>query len=101
MGRNPPGDPQGRMAELDTAGTNARPRTRQGPYPPAYMEGGPNNPMGARAMYIGSTLYRIHGTTEPWTIGSAVSSGCIRMANEDVIHLYNNVDVGAKIVVIR
>lgn len=68
---------------------------------PAYMEGGPNNPMGARALYIGSTLYRIHGTTEPWTIGSAVSSGCIRMANEDVIHLYKNVNVGAKIVVKR
>jgi lipoprotein-anchoring transpeptidase ErfK/SrfK len=68
---------------------------------PAHMKGGPNNPMGARALYIGNTLYRIHGTTEPWTIGSAVSSGCIRMANEDVIHLYKSVDVGAKIVVKR
>lgn len=68
---------------------------------PSYMPGGPNNPMGARALYIGSTLYRIHGTTEPWTIGSAVSSGCIRLANEDVIHLYNNVSVGAKIIVKR
>ncbi|WP_305987132.1 L,D-transpeptidase [Roseibium sp. MMSF_3544] len=68
---------------------------------PTYMPGGPNNPMGARALYIGSTLYRIHGTTEPWTIGSEVSSGCIRLANEDVIHLYNNVTVGAKIVVKR
>jgi len=68
---------------------------------PAYMPGGPNNPMGARAMYIGSTLYRIHGTTEPWTIGSAVSSGCIRLANEDVIHLYNNVTVGSTVVVTR
>lgn len=68
---------------------------------PTYMPGGPNNPMGARALYIGSTLYRIHGTTEPWTIGSAVSSGCIRMANEDVIHLYKNVSVGSKIVVKR
>jgi lipoprotein-anchoring transpeptidase ErfK/SrfK len=68
---------------------------------PAHMKGGPNNPMGARALYIGNTLYRIHGTTEPWTIGSAVSSGCIRMANEDVIHLYKSVDVGAKIIVKR
>ncbi|MEP3047477.1 MAG: L,D-transpeptidase [Roseibium sp.] len=74
---------------------------RKGRILPAHMKGGPNNPMGARALYIGSTLYRIHGTTEPWTIGSAVSSGCIRMANEDVIHLYKNVDVGAKIVVKR
>ncbi|NRG18465.1 L,D-transpeptidase [Rhizobiales bacterium] len=68
---------------------------------PAYMEGGPNNPLGARALYIGSTLYRIHGSNEPWTIGTAVSSGCIRMANEDVIHLYNNVGVGTKVVVRR
>jgi len=73
----------------------------QGRILPAFMEGGPNNPMGARALYIGSTLYRIHGTTEPWTIGSAVSSGCIRMANNDVTHLYNNVDVGARVVVKR
>ena len=74
---------------------------RKGRILPTYMEGGPNNPMGARALYIGSTLYRIHGTTEPWTIGSAVSSGCIRMANEDIIHLYKNVNVGARIVVTR
>lgn len=68
---------------------------------PAHMEGGPNNPLGARAMYIGSTIYRIHGSNEPWTIGTAVSSGCIRMANEDVMHLYENVDVGATVVVRR
>ncbi|WP_428646377.1 L,D-transpeptidase [Roseibium sp.] len=68
---------------------------------PNYMPGGPNNPLGARAMYIGSTLYRIHGTTEPWTIGTAVSSGCIRLANEDVIDLYKRVDVGATVVVKR
>lgn len=74
---------------------------RKGRILPTYMPGGPNNPMGARALYIGSTLYRIHGTTEPWTIGSEVSSGCIRMANEDVIHLYKSVSVGAKIVVKR
>lgn len=66
---------------------------------PAYMPGGPNNPLGARALYIGSTLYRIHGTSEPWTIGQAVSSGCIRMTNEDVIDLYERVRVGALVVV--
>lgn len=66
---------------------------------PAYMPGGPNNPLGARALYIGSTLYRIHGTSEPWTIGQAVSSGCIRMTNEDVIDLYERVRVGATVVV--
>jgi lipoprotein-anchoring transpeptidase ErfK/SrfK len=74
---------------------------RKGRILPAYMPGGPNNPMGARALYIGSTLYRIHGTTEPWTIGSEVSSGCIRLANEDVIHLYKSVTVGSSIVVQR
>ena len=75
-------------------------RKRQ-PNLPAYMEGGPNNPLGARAMYIGSTLYRIHGSNEPWTIGQAVSSGCIRMANEDVIHLYDQVKVGTRVIVKR
>jgi len=75
-------------------------RKRQ-PYLPAYMEGGPRNPLGARAMYIGSTLYRIHGSNEPWTIGTAVSSGCIRMTNEDVVDLYNRVKVGTKVVVKR
>jgi lipoprotein-anchoring transpeptidase ErfK/SrfK len=67
---------------------------------PRHMEGGPENPLGARAMYLGSTLYRIHGSNEPWTIGTAVSSGCIRMRNEDVIDLYNRVKVGTKVVVI-
>jgi lipoprotein-anchoring transpeptidase ErfK/SrfK len=66
---------------------------------PAHMKGGPNNPLGARALYIGSTLYRIHGTNQPWTIGQAMSSGCIRMANEDVIHLYNQAKVGTRVVV--
>jgi lipoprotein-anchoring transpeptidase ErfK/SrfK len=75
-------------------------RKRQ-PHLPAYMEGGPNNPLGARALYIGSTLYRIHGSNEPWSIGQAVSSGCIRMANDDVIHLYEQVGLGAKVVVVR
>ncbi len=66
---------------------------------PAKMEGGPDNPLGARALYLGSTLYRIHGTNQPWTIGGAVSSGCIRMRNEDVIELYERVPVGAKVIV--
>jgi lipoprotein-anchoring transpeptidase ErfK/SrfK len=68
---------------------------------PAYMEGGAGNPLGARALYIGSTLYRIHGSNEPWTIGRAVSSGCIRLTNDDVIHLYERVKVGTKVVVLR
>jgi lipoprotein-anchoring transpeptidase ErfK/SrfK len=67
---------------------------------PRHMEGGPNNPLGARALYLGSTLYRIHGSNEPWTIGHAVSSGCIRMRNEDVIELYSRVGVGTKVIVI-
>jgi lipoprotein-anchoring transpeptidase ErfK/SrfK len=67
---------------------------------PTYMEGGPRNPLGARAMYLGSTLYRIHGSNEPDTIGTAVSSGCIRMRNEDVIDLYEKVKVGTKVIVI-
>ncbi len=66
---------------------------------PAYMEGGPDNPLGARALYIGATLYRLHGTSEPWTIGQAVSSGCIRLTNDDIIDLYDRVDVGSKVVV--
>jgi len=69
------------------------------PYLPRHMEGGPNNPLGARAMYLGSTLYRIHGSNEPWTIGQNVSSGCIRMRNSDVMDLYERVRVGAKVVV--
>jgi lipoprotein-anchoring transpeptidase ErfK/SrfK len=67
---------------------------------PRHMAGGPDNPLGARAMYLGSSLYRIHGSNEPWTIGTAVSSGCIRMRNEDVIDLYSRVKVGTKVVVI-
>ena len=66
---------------------------------PVHMEGGPANPLGARALYLGSTLYRIHGTNQPWTIGGAVSSGCIRMRNEDVVDLYERVSVGTKVVV--
>lgn len=66
---------------------------------PRYMPGGPENPLGARALYLGSTLYRIHGSNEPETIGQAVSSGCFRMTNEDVIDLYKRVSVGAKVIV--
>jgi lipoprotein-anchoring transpeptidase ErfK/SrfK len=67
---------------------------------PRHMVGGPENPLGARAMYLGSTMYRIHGSNEPWTIGTQVSSGCIRMRNEDVIDLYGRVKIGTKVVVI-
>lgn len=69
------------------------------PYLPHFMSGGPNNPLGARAMYLGSTLYRIHGSNEPWTIGHNVSSGCIRLRNSDVMDLYDRVKVGTKVVV--
>lgn len=68
---------------------------------PRHMVGGPENPLGARAMYLGSSLYRIHGSNEPETIGQAVSSGCIRMLNDDVIDLYSRVKVGTKVVVLR
>ena len=67
---------------------------------PRFMPGGEDNPLGARAMYLGSTLYRIHGSNEPWTIGTNVSSGCIRMRNQDVEDLYDRVKVGTKVVVI-
>ena len=67
---------------------------------PRFMPGGVENPLGARALYLGSTLYRIHGTNEAWTIGQNVSSGCIRMRNPDVIDLYERVKVGAKVVVL-
>jgi lipoprotein-anchoring transpeptidase ErfK/SrfK len=66
---------------------------------PARMVGGPQNPLGARALYLGDTLYRIHGTNEPWTIGLSMSSGCIRMMNEDVIDLYQRVPIGTRVVV--
>ncbi|MCB1431402.1 MAG: L,D-transpeptidase [Alphaproteobacteria bacterium] len=66
---------------------------------PDFMPGGPKNPLGARAIYIGDTQFRIHGTTQPWSIGQAVSSGCIRMMNEEVIDLYERVKVGATVVV--
>jgi lipoprotein-anchoring transpeptidase ErfK/SrfK len=70
------------------------------PYLPRFMSGGPGNPLGARAMYLGSTIYRIHGTNAPSTIGQHVSSGCIRLTNEDVIDLFNRTSLGAKVVVL-
>jgi lipoprotein-anchoring transpeptidase ErfK/SrfK len=70
------------------------------PYLPRQMAGGPGNPLGARAMYLGGTVYRIHGTNAPDTIGKHVSSGCIRMTNEDVVDLYSRVNVGTKVVVL-
>jgi lipoprotein-anchoring transpeptidase ErfK/SrfK len=68
---------------------------------PRHMEGGIENPLGARALYLGSSNYRIHGSNEPETIGAAVSSGCIRMTNQDVVDLYDRVKVGARVVVLR
>jgi lipoprotein-anchoring transpeptidase ErfK/SrfK len=70
------------------------------PYLPRFMAGGPTNPLGARAMYLGETEYRIHGTNKPDTIGKRVSSGCIRLTNEDVTDLYERVKVGAKVIVL-
>ncbi|HET7714048.1 MAG TPA: L,D-transpeptidase [Bauldia sp.] len=71
------------------------------PYLPRFMAGGPGNPMGARALYLGDTVYRIHGTNQPRTIGYAVSSGCFRLVNRDVIDLYNRVPVGTKVVILQ
>jgi lipoprotein-anchoring transpeptidase ErfK/SrfK len=68
---------------------------------PRHMKGGPGNPLGARALYIGSTIYRIHGTHEPDSVGEADSSGCIRLQNADVVDLYERVKVGAKVIVVR
>jgi lipoprotein-anchoring transpeptidase ErfK/SrfK len=93
----------GRKAEWPTWTPPAEMRKRQ-PYLPVSMPGGPNNPLGARALYLydggRDTLFRIHGSNEPWTIGHAVSSGCIRMRNEDVIELYNRTGVGTSVVVL-
>jgi lipoprotein-anchoring transpeptidase ErfK/SrfK len=66
---------------------------------PRFMAGGPGNPLGARAMYLGNTVYRIHGTNAPENIGQAVSSGCFRLVNDDVIDLYDRVNVGTKVIV--
>jgi lipoprotein-anchoring transpeptidase ErfK/SrfK len=69
------------------------------PYLPRFMAGGPGNPMGARALYLGTTVYRIHGTNQPHTIGSAVSSGCFRLTNPDVSDLYERIPVGTKVII--
>lgn len=69
------------------------------PYLPRFMAGGPGNPLGARALYLGATVYRIHGTNQPRTIGTAVSSGCFRLVNADVIDLYDRIQVGTKVIV--
>src|SRR6266705_4449764 len=84
------------MAGLDSTGRNGGPA----PYLPRWVGGGPGNPLGARALYLGNTAYRIHGTNQPATIGGHVSSGCIRMLNEDVMDLYERVNVGTKVVVL-
>src|SRR5882724_1443411 len=70
------------------------------PYLPRHMAGGPGNPLGARAMYLGGTIYRIHGTNAPETIGTRVSSGCLRLTNQDVTDLYSRVSVGTKVIVL-
>jgi lipoprotein-anchoring transpeptidase ErfK/SrfK len=70
------------------------------PYLPRFMAGGPGNPLGARALYLGKTVYRIHGTNQPSTIGTFVSSGCIRLTNRDIIDLYTRIRVGTRIVVL-
>ena len=70
------------------------------PYLPRFMAGGESNPLGARALYLGKTLYRIHGTNQPSTIGSFVSSGCIRLINDDIADLYSRVQVGTRVVVL-
>jgi lipoprotein-anchoring transpeptidase ErfK/SrfK len=74
---------------------------KQHPELPGYVKGGDQNPLGARALYLGASLYRIHGTNEPWKIGDAVSSGCIRLTNDDIIDLYNRSKVGATVIVQR
>ena len=73
---------------------------RDRPYLPRFMAGGEGNPLGARALYLGKTLYRIHGTNQPSTIGKYVSSGCIRLTNEDIQDLYSRVQVGTRVVVL-
>lgn len=87
-----------RKAEWPSWTPPAAMRARQ-PGLPAFMPGGKNNPLGARALYLGSSLYRIHGTSQPHTIGMAVSSGCIRLINSEVIDLYNRVNVGTRVIV--
>ena len=82
------------MAGLDAAAGDDR-----APYLARFMAGGPGNPLGARAMYLGTTVYHIHGTNRPDTIGTAVSSGCFRLVNTDVANLYERVPLGAKVII--
>ena len=96
MERHKEGCDETRMAVLDAALPDAAP-----PSGSAALPGGPENPLGARAMYLGGSLYRIHGSNEPQTIGQAVSSGCIRMTNDDVVDLYSRARVGARGIVTR
>jgi lipoprotein-anchoring transpeptidase ErfK/SrfK len=95
MERHKEGCDETRMAVLDAALLRRRPDL------PRFMPGGPENPLGARARYLGGSLYRIHGSNEPQTIDQAVSSGCIRMTNEDVVDLYDRVKIGTRVVVLR
>jgi lipoprotein-anchoring transpeptidase ErfK/SrfK len=88
-----------RMAEWPDWNPPAEMIERQ-PYLPRFMAGGESNPLGARALYLGQTLYRIHGTNQPSTIGTFVSSGCIRLTNEDIMDLYGRVQVGTRVVVL-
>ena len=84
------------MAGLDASAE----MIERSPYLPRFTAGGEGNPLGARAMYLSGSFYRIHGTNAPWSIGSRATSGCIRMVNDDVIDLYNRVKVGTKVVVL-
>ncbi len=92
---------QGRVAWLDAAPEMIAREKKKGRILPAYMEGGPNNPLGARAMYIGGTLYRIHGSNEPWTMGRRSRPAASALTNEDVAHLYERVKIGTRVVVLR
>ena len=98
LGRRADHHDEARVAGLAPAVDDAASRR---PDLPRYMKGGLENPLGARAMYLGGSIYRIHGSNEPETIGTAVSSGCIRMTNDDVIDLYTRAKVGTKVVVQR
>ena len=100
LGRAPTRLAQGGVAGVDAAARDDRAREGEGPHPASHMAGGLNNPLGARALYIGARMYRIHGSNEPWTIGHAVSSGCIRLTNDDVVDLYDRVPVGTRVVVL-
>ena len=74
---------------------------KEQPHLPNHMKGGADNPLGARALYLGDTMYRIHGTNEPWKLGDAISAGCIRLSNDDIIDLYNRTKIGATVIVVR